>query len=300
MRTWTFDPTGLAPILLAAALYARRLATLQRRGHPPAWWKPACFLGGLTVATLAVVSPIDTLGEDRSFAAHMIQHLMLGDLAPLLCVAGLSGPILRPMLALPLIGRLRVLTHPWRALPIWACNLALWHLPGAYQLALRNDTVHAIEHMCFFVGGALLWAAILEPLPGPAWFGSGAKALYILAVRGFDTLLAFAFVWSHAVFYPYYSHVAPLWGMSAIEDQNLGGIAMLAEGSIVTITAFLWLLWRWLSDGELTAELVEAGIPEHRAQRAVRYGRGATLAKTVRRSQVGAPAGAIRQPTGPR
>ncbi len=225
---------------------------------------------------------------------------MLGDLAPLLCVAGLSGPILRPMLALPLIGRLRVLTHPWRALPIWSCNLALWHLPGAYQLALRNDTVHAIEHMCFFVGGALLWAAILEPLPGPAWFGSGAKALYILAVRGFDTLLAFAFVWSHAVFYPYYSHVAPLWGMSAIEDQNLGGIAMLAEGSIVTITAFLWLLWRWLSDGELTAELVEAGIPENRAQRAVRYGRGATLAKTVRRSQVGAPAGAIRQPTGPR
>jgi cytochrome c oxidase assembly factor CtaG len=297
---WTFDPTELAPIVLAAALYARRVATLHSKGRPPSWWKPACFLAGLTVAALAVVSPIDALGEDRSFTAHMIQHLMLGDLAPLLCVAGLSGPILRPVLALPLVGRLRVLIHPLRALPIWAFDLALWHLPGAYQLALRNDTIHAIEHTCFFVGGALLWGAILEPLPGPAWFGSGAKALYILAVRGFDTLLAFVFVWSHTVFYPYYSHVAPLWGMSPIEDQNLGGIAMLAEGSIVTITAFLWLLWRWLSDGELTTELVEAGIPEHRAQRAVRYGRGTALAEMVGRSRSGAPAAVVHQTAGPR
>jgi len=295
MWVWSFDPTELAPILLAAVLYLRRVATLRRKKHAVPVWKPACFLGGLTVATLAVVSPVDALGEDRSFAAHMIQHLMLGDLAPLLCVAGLSGAILRPVLALPVIGRLRILVHPFVALPIWAIDLGLWHLPGAYQLALRDDAVHAIEHMCFFIGGTLLWAAILEPLPGPAWFGSGAKALYILAVRGFDTLLAFAFVWSQTVFYPYYSHVAPLWGMSPIEDQNLGGIAMLAEGSVVTIAAFLYLLWRWLSDGELTAELIEAGIPERRAKRAVRYRRGHALAKATLSVSAAAPVGALHQ-----
>jgi putative membrane protein len=281
---WTFDPTELLPVLLVAAVYARRVTTLARKGHPVPWWKPVCFVGGLAVATLAVVSPVDWLGENRSFAAHMIQHLLLGDVAPLLCVAGLSGAILRPVLALPLIGGLRVLAHPFLAFPVWAANLGLWHLPGPYQLALENDTVHAVEHACFFIGGALLWAAILEPLPGPAWFGSGAKAFYVLGVRAYETLLAFLFVWSHTVFYPYYSHVPRLWGMSPIEDQNLGGIAMLAEGSIVTITAFLWLLWRWLSDGELAGELIEAGIPEHRAKRAVRYGRAASLAATTKRA----------------
>jgi cytochrome c oxidase assembly factor CtaG len=281
MWEWTFDPTELAPVVLVAVLYGWRLVQMRGRGSRVPWWKPACFAAGLTVALLAVVSPVDTLGEDRSFMVHMVQHLMLGDLAPLLCVAGLSGAILRPVLALPLVGSLRRLQHPGIAFLIWAVDLGLWHLPGAYQLALENDTVHAIEHMCFFAGGSLLWAAMLEPLPGPAWFGSGAKALYILGVRAFDTLLAFVFVWSHTVFYPYYEHVPRLWGMSAIEDQNLGGIAMLAEGSIITITAFFYFLWRWLSDGELATELMEAGVSEDRAKRAVRYGRAADLAATV-------------------
>jgi cytochrome c oxidase assembly factor CtaG len=281
MWDWTFEPTELAPIVVVAALYGWRLARMRSRRIAVPWWKPACFVAGLTVAVVAVASPIDTLGEERSFAVHMVQHLMLGDLAPLLCVAGLTGTILRPILALPLLGRLRQLQHPGPAFVIWMVDLALWHLPGAYQLALENDAVHAVEHLCFFVGGAILWAAILEPLPGPAWFGSGAKALYVLGVRVFDTLLAFLFVWSQTVFYPYYEHVPRLWGMSPIEDQNLGGIAMLAEGSVVTITAFLVLLWRWLSEGELATELIEAGVPEHRAKRAVRYGRGAELATTV-------------------
>jgi cytochrome c oxidase assembly factor CtaG len=291
MWAWTFEPTQLLPIALVGALYAKRATTLARGGRAIAWWKPVCFAGGLAVATIAVSSPIDSLGEDRSFAVHMVQHLMLGDLAPMLCVAGLSGAMLRPVLALPVVGRLRVVAHPAVAFPIWAVNLALWHLPGAYQLALENDTVHALEHTCFFIGGALLWAAVLEPLPGPAWFGSGSKALYVLGVRAFDTLLAFVFVWSNTVFYPYYTHTLPLWGMSPIEDQNLGGIAMLAEGSVVTITAFLWLLARWLSDGELAAELVERGIPESQAKRAVRYGRGRELGWTVGLTDP-APAGA--------
>jgi putative membrane protein len=285
MWEWTVDPMELAPVALVALLYSWRLRRVRaRRGRVP-WWKPACFASGLAVATLAVVSPIDALGEERSFAVHMVQHLMLGDLAPLLCVAGLSGALLRPVLALPLVGRLRTLQHPGVAFAVWTVDLALWHLPGAYQLALENDTVHAIEHLCFFVGGSVLWAAMLEPLPGPAWFGSGAKSLYILGVRAFDTLLAFVFVWSHTVFYSYYEHVPQLWGMSPIEDQNMGGIAMLTEGSVVTITAFLVFLWCWLSDGELATELIEAGVPEHRARRAVRYGRAAELAATARRSE---------------
>ena len=291
MWEWTFDPIELLPLGVVAALYLRRVGRLRHRDAPPPPWRVLCFFGGLGVVAVALFSPIDSLGEERSFAMHMVQHLLLGDIAPLLCVAGLTGPILRPALALPVVGRLRVLSHPAIAFPIWAADLALWHLPVAYQAAIHNDTVHATEHACFFAGGAILWAAVIEPLPGPAWFGPGAKALYVLGVRLFETLLAFFFVWSSTVFYPYYEHTQRLWGMSPIEDQNLGGIAMLGEGSAVTIAAFLWLLYRWLSDGELADELIEAGVPAHRAKRAVRYGRAAELRRAIDAERTAASGG---------
>ena len=73
----------------------------------------------------------------------MLQHILLGDLAPLCMVAGLTGPLLRPVLALPAVERLRFLAHPLVAFPIWAVNLSLWHLPFAYQGALHHYGVHA-------------------------------------------------------------------------------------------------------------------------------------------------------------
>ena len=278
MWVWSFDPTEIAPLVVVAALYLRRFARLRRREAAPELWRVACFLGGLVVAFLALASPIDWLGENRSFAIHMVQHLLLGDIAPLLCVAGLTGAMLRPVLAVRGVHRLRVLTHPFVAFPIWAAFLAVWHLPGPYQAALDNPTVHAVEHTSFFVGGALLWASILEPLPGPEWFGPGQKAIYLLFVRLFETTLAFFFVWSQHVFYPYYTHVPRLWGMSPLEDQNLGGVAMLGEGSMVTIIAFLWLLWAWMDRDTLEQQLIESGVPPARAARATRYGRGGSLA----------------------
>lgn len=278
MWYWSLDPMEIAPLVAVAVLYLRRFMRLRPRGAAPPSWRVLCFLSGLAVAFLALASPIDWLGENRSFAIHMVQHLLLGDIAPLLCVAGLTGAMLRPVLVVRGVRHLRALAHPFIAFPVWAADLAIWHLPGAYQAALENDSIHALEHTCFFIGGALLWASVLEPLPGPLWFGPGQKALYLLLVRLFETGLAFFFVWSQHVFYPYYAHVPRLWGMSPLEDQNLGGVAMLGEGSIVTIAAFLWLLWRWMDADLLEQQLIEAGVSPARAARATRYGRGQTLA----------------------
>ena len=105
----------------------------------------------------------------------MAQHVLLGELAPLAIVAGLTGPLLRPLLAYRWIHRLRVLAHPLIAWPLWAVNLYLWHLPFFYEAALGNDVVHALEHVMFFTAGALFWAPVLEPLPAPRWFGTGAS-----------------------------------------------------------------------------------------------------------------------------
>ena len=100
-----------------------------------------------------------------------------------------------------------LLVHPLVALPLWVANLYLWHLPFAYEGALEHQVVHALQHLSFFAAGILMWAAILETLPGPAWFGSGAKLAFIVAVRLASTLLANVFLWSDTLFYDPYADV---------------------------------------------------------------------------------------------
>jgi putative membrane protein len=205
----------------------------------------------------------------------MTQHVLIGDLAPLCLLAGLSGPILRPVLRWA--HRLRFLAHPLVALPLWAIDLYAWHLPFLYQAALHHDAVHALEHACFFTGGAIMWLPVLETLPAPEWFGTGAKLGYVVAVRMVETVLANVFFWAGTVFYPFYEHARPLWGVGALQDQGIAGAVMMIEGSIVTLAALAWLFLRLASEGELRQQLVERGLDPRAVQRAVRYGRGREL-----------------------
>ena len=277
LTSWTWDPAQLLLVAAAAFLYYRRAHTLAVRGTPVPVWRRLVFALGLLLAFLAVASPIHELGEKEFFFVHMLQHILLGDLAPLCMVAGLTGPILRPVLAIPLFQRLRFLAHPLVAFPIWAVNLLLWHLPFAYQGALHHDAVHAVQHMLFFTCGCLMWAPVVEVLPGPEWFGTGMKLGYIAAVRIVETILGNIFVWSGGVFYHYYQHPAERWGISAHADQGIAGGLMMIEGSIVTICALAWLFLRLGRESELHQQLLEEGVDPRAAGRAVRYGRGREL-----------------------
>ena len=277
LTSWTWDPAQLLLIAAAAFLYYRRAHTLAVRGTPVPAWRRLVFALGLLLAFLAVASPIHELGEKEFFFVHMLQHILLGDLAPLCMVAGLTGPILRPVLAIPLFQRLRFLAHPLVAFPIWAVNLLLWHLPFAYQGALHHGAVHAVQHILFFTCGCLMWAPVVEVLPGPEWFGTGMKLGYIVAVRIVETILGNVFVWSGGVFYHYYEHPAERWGISAHADQGIAGGLMMIEGSIVTICALAWLFLRLGSESELHQQLLEEGVDPRAAGRAVRYGRGREL-----------------------
>jgi putative membrane protein len=277
LTSWTWDPAQLLLIAAAAFLYYRRAATLAARGTPVVVWRRLVFGLGLALAFLAVASPIHALGEKQFFFVHMLQHILLGDLAPLCMVAGLTGPILRPVLALPVVVRLRFLTHPLVAFPIWAVNLVLWHLPFAYQGALHHFGVHAVQHILFFACGCLMWAPVVEVLPGPEWFGTGAKLGYIAAVRVVETILGNVFIWSGGVFYRYYEHPVERWGISAHADQGIAGGLMMIEGSLVTLGALAWLFLRLSSESELRQQLLEQGVDPRTAGRAVRYGRGHEL-----------------------
>ena len=273
LTSWRLEPLQLVPTILVAALYWRRVRMLRRRGTPVEPWRPWLFGLGIGLVLLALASPIDAFGEEEFLSFHMLQHVILGDLAPLALVAGLSGPILRPVLALRPVNALRFLAHPLVALPLWTVDLYVWHLPFLYQAALHHDSIHALEHLLFFTCGGLMWAPVLEVLPAPEWFGTGWKLGYIVAVRLIETVLGNVFIWSGKVFYPYYEHAHPRWGISALHDQGLAGAVMMLEGSIVTIAALAWLFLRLASEGELRQELLERGLDPRAVQRAVRYGR---------------------------
>ena len=164
----------LALPLVAAVMYGVRARTLARRGTPVPTWRIACFAGAVVLFAVALSPPLESRAEEL-FSFHMIQHVLLGDLSPLLFVLGLTGPLLRPLLALRPVAALRPLAHPLVALPLWTLNLYLWHIPFLYESALENDAVHALEHLSFFTAGALMWAAVVEVIQGPAWVGTPAK-----------------------------------------------------------------------------------------------------------------------------
>jgi putative membrane protein len=262
----------LTPIGLIAAAYGIRVRTLAKRGQPVPGWRIALFALGLVLLLAAVASPIARIGEEELFAFHMGQHLLIGDLAPLCLLAGLTGPVLRPLLSLPGVMRLRVLANPLVALPLWAVNLVLWHVPAVYEAAVENGAVHALEHVAFFSAGIVLWLPVLETLPAPEWFGTGAKLGYVVAVRLVSTVLGNVFVWSGSVFYDVYGDGEYL-GLSPEGDQSLAGSLMMLEGSVVTIVAIAWLFLRLAQEGEIRQELLERGHDPRTVRRAVRYRR---------------------------
>ncbi|HTR89514.1 MAG TPA: cytochrome c oxidase assembly protein, partial [Solirubrobacteraceae bacterium] len=272
----------LGPLLIFAVLYARRVRTLALEGrHPVPGWRQGCFYGGFLVIALALTS-LGKASQDLLFA-HMVEHLLLGDIAALLIVLGLTGPLIAPILRIGFFDRLRILAHPLIAFPLWAIDLYVWHLPVFYEAALRHSGVHALEHAMFLGLGINMWMCLFGPLPIPKWFGNFAKLVYIVAVRLTGTILGNIFLWSGTVFYPYYLHGDSVWHISPIADQNIAGAVMMVEESFLTIGLLCWLFLRTAHEGEERQDLLDFArsrgleLTEERATRAVSAGRGAEL-----------------------
>ncbi len=273
MNSWNFDPLEICLVAAVGALYARRAWTLARRGRPVPRLRVGAFAAGLLAILLALVSPIDTIGEERLFSVHMVQHLLLGDVGALLLVLGLDGRLLQPLLRFRIVHRLRFLAHPLVALPLWAANFCAWHLPALFDAALRNDGIHALQHSLFLACGMLLWAALLEPLPGPAWFTAPWRIPYVLGMWLVMLVLSQVFIWSGHVYYAPYLHDPTAWGLTRLADQKAGGGVMLVESVFTMLPALVWVLLRVLKESEARQQLVDAGVAPAAAARAARYGR---------------------------
>ncbi len=285
----TEDIIQIAPTALLGLLYARRARTLSGGPNRVPGWRQTCFYVGLATILLALLSPIGTLSDELLYM-HMVEHLLMGDIAALLIVLGLTGPLLAPILRIRFFDRLRVLTHPLIAFPLWAVDLYVWHLPVLYQAALRHLAVHALEHTMFIALGINMWMCLFGPLPKPRWFGNLAKLGYIVAVRLVGTVLGNVFLWSGAAFYPFYLRGDAAHHISPLTDQNLAGGIMMVEESLLTLGLFCWLFLRAASESEERQELLDLAydrgveLSDERAARAVAAGRGEDLRRRVERT----------------
>jgi cytochrome c oxidase assembly factor CtaG len=282
---------ALALSALAYVGYRRRAQTLAEQGRPVPAWREWCFIAGLIVLLAALSPPVDSWA-DKVFAAHMAQHLVIGDFAALLLVLGMNGPMMQPILHIKAIERLSFLANPIPAISVWAVNFYVWHLPFMYKAAYDNDLIHACQHFTFLIFGAIMWMPLFGPLPKPAWFGSMAKLGYILAVRLLGTLLGNIFIWSGTVFYTFYGAGEARAHISPLTDQSIAGVVMMLEESFLTLFLFGWLFLQAAAQGEEKQDLLDWAhargieLSDRRAGRAVAAGRGAELRERLEREAV--------------
>ncbi len=281
-----FAPLELGPATISGCLYV--LGTHRLRGGPRAVpvWRQACFFGGLALIVATLTSPLGRLA-DEVFWAHMAEHLLLADVGALLLVLGLTGPLLAPLLRVGWVDRLRALSHPLVALPLWAANFYLWHVPYLHEAAVRHDATHAVQHLCFIAFGANMWMALFGPFPKPAWFTNAWQCGYILSVRLIGAVLANVFLFGGHAFYGVYAAGEAARALSPDADQTAAGTIMMVWESVLTILLFAAVFLQAARESIERQELLELAaahgvdLSPERVSRAVAAGRGAELRARV-------------------
>jgi cytochrome c oxidase assembly factor CtaG len=200
----------------------------------------------------ALVSPIDGLGEDYLFSAHMVQHVLLGDVAPLLLLLALSRVIMRPATRrLTRVERaLGPFASPVTGIALWLSLMYLWHVPALYDAATQHSGVHMLEHLSFFAAGIALWWPLIQPVPMRRRLTGLQPLGYIAAAKAGLAALGIYLAWSTTARYPYYEQTPRIWNLSPVEDQNVGGVIMMVEQSLTLVIVMVALFIAMLARSE--------------------------------------------------
>jgi putative membrane protein len=275
--SWSFNPIVILALLAAGFLYRRmylRAAARSSKGPGVGHWLP--YVCGLLTLAVALLSPLDPIGDKYLLSAHMMQHVLLSDIAPALLVLGLRSPVLplglsrRALMAVAPGGRsgrvLARLTSPWLAIPLWALATWIWAIPSVFDYTAQHSTVHAFEHATLFYTGLALWWLIIDPLPRARLRPNGER----LALLGFTRLasacVCLPLTWLSASEYSLYASAPRVYGLSAINDQHLAGASMCFVEFLVFGIAFASVFISMLGrdDSRVTlGEYAAAGSPEH-------------------------------------
>ena len=248
---WDFDPSIVVGCVLLLGLYFLAVRfRFDRFG--------ATFAGGVAIMFLSLVSPIDALGDDYLFSAHMLQHIVLDLVAPALFVMGLPETMVRGWLRLRSIDRTeRVLGAPVVAWFLGTGTLAIWHLPYLYNATLANEYIHIFEHITFLITGTILWWPVLSPIRErrlPAM----TAVIYLILAGLANSLVGIFFTLANTAFYSGYLHpddelgalslIRNTWGLDPVADQKLGGAFMWVIGSVIFLAAILVMVARWFRE----------------------------------------------------
>jgi len=232
--------------LIGVALLGGLYFFAIRRGPPVERWRPLCFFGGLGVLLAALNGPIHDLSDTYLFWVHMGQHLLLTMVLPPLLIAGLPGWLVERAVGGPggrTIGR--VLTHPVFAGCFFSVVLLVWHTEAAYDLMMRNHSVHVFTHLMFMAAAVLLWWPVLSPASSLPRLSPGMGMLYLFLVQIPMQLLGAIITFADHPLYTWYVAAPRTWGLSVLDDQKLGGLLMWIPGNLWIWGAMSLLFFRW-------------------------------------------------------
>ena len=273
---WAFEPVTMALLAISGWMYARGLTRLWHaagRGRGVRERDALAFATGWLVLALGLLSPLHALGESL-FSAHMAQHELLMTVAAPLLVMG--TPLIPFLWALPprwrritgqwttaksFAGAWRALTHPATAFVLHAAAIWVWHLPPFYDATLTSEPLHAAQHASFVVTALLFWWVVLRPSPAR---GGTLAALGLLFATFMHTgALGAVLTLSSRVLYPAYAGTTAVWGLTPIEDQQVGGLLMWVPGGTAYIIAALALVVRLFRESEHRVARREVGTAEY-------------------------------------
>lgn len=273
IRTWAFEPGVVIPLALTGWLYAQGLWRLWRAsgvGHGVKRWEAISYALGWFALVVALVSPLHPWGGVL-FAAHMSQHEILMLVAAPLLVLGRPMAVLLHALPsswsrnLALVGNApswlavwRSITNPLAAWTIHGAVLWLWHAPALMQAVLQNEFVHALQHISFLLSALLFWWALIHGRQSAMNYG--LAVLYMFTTALHTGLLGILLTFATRIWYPAYSTTTQSWGLSPLEDQQLGGLIMWIPAGIVYIIAGLALTAGWIRESEARVLRREQGL----------------------------------------
>ena len=226
--------------IVAALVLAYGFAVYR---YPVSRARLAAGISALVLVAAALLSPLSTISLHYLLSAHLLQNVILAEWAPALLVGGLA-----PALAARLgeIGAIRVLTHPFVALPLWAATYAVWHVPAVYDAALRNHGLLALEHVSYLATGCLLWWPVVQHAPHALHWGQ--RAAYVFGAFLLASPISLLLTLLPDPIYAFYEEAPRIWGVSPLTDQQIAGVIMSGSEAIVFFAAFAFCVFRFFED----------------------------------------------------
>ena len=254
---WSWEPSILLGIAIFLGLYLAAIGPLRgwfKASSPVPNAQKTWFILGTFCIFLALVSPLDELGDNYLFSAHMLQHSLLVFVVPPLLLAGtpawLADALVRPRLVRTVA---RTLTHPISAYLLFNLVFAAWHFPAFYEAALENQNIHIFEHLCFMVTAVLNWWPVFSPSTLLPRLSAPVQLVYLFLEGIPCTVLGAVIIFQTTILYTAYASAPALLGVSPMTDQQIAGLIMAMPGAMAYLIAMSVVFFKWQKKEEARA-----------------------------------------------